>query len=173
MKKCAKLFLVMLGLLIGFTVNAHAVSAATLHYENSDYWYTRSKGDGSDTHSWYWRPYEMDGRVAYCIEPGTVEGTTYSHGTWEATGLSNSIKERVLLVGYYGYTYPGHQTEKYRMATQGMIWNAIIGEGTHTIFSTERWGAGTVIDISGEEAEIERLIAHHHDRPSFNGGVYR
>lgn len=173
MKKCAKLFLVMLGLLIGFTVNAHAVSAATLHYENSDYWYTRSKGDGSDTHSWYWRPYEMDGRVAYCIEPGTVEGTTYSHGTWEATGLSNSIKERVLLVGYYGYTYPGHQTEKYRMATQGMIWNAIIGEGTHTIFSTERWGAGTVIDISGEEAEIERLIAHHYDRPSFNGGVYR
>ena len=51
MKKCAKLFLVMLGLLSGFTVNAHAVSAATLHYENSDNWYTRSKGDGSDTHS--------------------------------------------------------------------------------------------------------------------------
>ena len=173
MKKCAKYFLVMLGLMIGFIVNANAVQAATLSYTNSDYWYNRAKGDGSDHHSWYWRPYEMDGKVAYCIEPNVKEGTTYSHGSWEATGLPNSIKERLLLVGYYGYTYPGHQTEKYRMATQGMIWDTIIGEGAHTTFSTERWGAGTQIDVSGEEAEINRLISHHYDRPSFNGGVYR
>ena len=173
MKKCAKYFLVMLGLMIGFIVNANAVQAATLSYTNSDYWYNRAKGDGSDHHSWYWRPYEMDGKVAYCIEPNVKEGTTYSQGSWEATGLPNSIKERLLLIGYYGYTYPGHQTMQYRMATQGMIWDTIIGEGAHTTFSTERWGAGTQVDISGEEAEINRLISHHYDRPSFNGGVYR
>ena len=146
MKKCVKLFIVTLGLLIGLTVNASNVQAATLHYENSDYWYDRAKADGSDRHSWYWRPYEMDGKVAYCIEPNVKEGKTYSQGSWEQTGLSNSIKERLLLIGYYGYTYPGHQTTKYRMATQGMIWDTIIGEGAHTTFSTKRWGEGTKID---------------------------
>lgn len=173
MKKCVKLFIVTLGLLIGLTVNASNVQAATLHYENSDYWYDRAKADGSDRHSWYWRPYEMDGKVAYCIEPNVKEGKTYSQGSWEQTGLSNSIKERLLLIGYYGYTYPGHQTTKYRMATQGMIWDTIIGEGAHTTFSTKRWGEGTKIDLSSEEAEINNLISHHYDRPSFNGGVYK
>ena len=173
MKKCVKLFIVTLGLLIGLTVNASNVQAATLHYENSDYWYDRAKADGSDRHSWYWRPYEMDGKVAYCIEPNVKEGKTYSQGSWEQTGLSNSIKERLLLIGYYGYTYPGHQTTKYRMATQGMICDTIIGEGAHTTFSTKRWGEGTKIDLSSEEAEINNLISHHYDRPSFNGGVYK
>ena len=173
MKKCAKYFLVMLGLMIGFTVNAHAVQAATLSYTNSDYFYNRQKADGSDQHSWYYRLYNMDGEVAYCIEPNIPEGTTYSQGSWEATGLSNSIKERLLLIGYYGYTYPGHQTLQYRMATQGMIWDTIIGEGATTTFWTQRYASGTQLDVSAEKAEIERLISHHYDRPSFNGGVYR
>ena len=63
-------------------------------------------------------------------------------GNWSNTGLSDSIKERITLIGYYGYTYPGHQTLKYRAATQGMIWQTIIGSG-YVNFSTERWGAGT------------------------------
>ena len=166
MKKCAKYFLVMLGLMIGFTVNAHAVQAATLSYTNSDYFYNRQKADGSDQHSWYYRLYNMDGEVAYCIEPNIPEGTTYSQGSWEATGLSNSIKERLLLIGYYGYTYPGHQTLQYRMATQGMIWDTIIGEGATTTFWTQRYASGTQLDVSAEKAEIERLISHHYDRPS-------
>ena len=120
MKKCAKYFLVMLGLMIGFTVNAHAVQAATLNMNYSDYWYYRAHGDGSDAHSWHYTLYEVDGEVAYCIEPNVPEGKTYSQGSWEQTGLPNSIKERVLLIGYYGYTYPGHQSLEYRAATQGL-----------------------------------------------------
>lgn len=171
MKKITKYMLFAFALLLGFTVKATAVSAATLHQENTQYYYDRIHSDGSE-HSWYFKHYTMDGEIAFCIEPGVVEGTTYSQGSYGATGLPNSIKERILLIGYYGYTYPGHQTEQYRAATQGMLWDTITGTGT-TKFTTARWGKGSVLDTSSERAEIERLIAHHYDRPSFNAGVYR
>ena len=157
-------------MLCGF-IAAPDVHAATLHQENTDYYYDRYYPDGSE-HSWYYKHYTMDGEVAYCIEPGTVEGVNYPQTNYSATGLPDSIKERLLLIGYYGYTYPGHNTEKYRMATQGMLWDTIIGIGDNTKFSTARWGGGTVVDISSERAEINRLIAHHYDKPSFNGGEY-
>ena len=173
MKKLTSCLVLTLGLLIGFTVNAQAVSAATLSQKQTNYFYDRARGDGSDHHSWYWKLYEMDGEVSYCIEPNVKEGTTYNPGTWEATGLPNEIKERLLLIGYYGYTYPGHQTLEYRAATQGMIWDTIIGHGANTTFSSERWGAGTPWDVSAQKNEINNLIAHHYDRPSFNGQSYK
>lgn len=173
MKKIGMCLALTLGLLVGFTVNAQAVSAATLKKTDSGYYYDRARADGSDHHSWHYMQYEMDGEVSYCIEPNVPEGTIYNPGSWEATGLPNEIKERLLLIGYYGYTYPGHQTLQYRAATQGMIWDIIIGHGANTTFSTERWGAGASFDVSAEKAEINRLIEHHYDRPSFDGSVYK
>ena len=173
MKKITTTLLLAIGLLIGFTVNAQAVNAATLNMQYSDYWYDRAKADGSDHHSWHFTLYEVDGEVAYCIQPNIPEGKQYSQGSWEDTGLPNSIKERLLLIGYYGYTYPGHQTIQFRAATQGMIWDTIVGSGANTTFHTARWAKGDTLDVSSEKAQIEELIAHHYDRPSFNGGVYK
>ncbi len=173
MKKISSYLVVMLGFLIGIIINVQPVKAATLVTTHSDYFFNRSKADGSDPHSWNWDIYDMDGEVSYCIEPNVHEGTIYNPGTWEETELPNEIKERLLLIGYYGYTYPGHQTLKYRAATQGMIWDIIVGGGANTTYSTERWGAGTPFDVSAEKAEINRLIDHHYDRPSFNGQSYK
>lgn len=175
MNKICKCLVLTIGLLIGFTINAKAVNAATLSKTYTNYWYNRSHADGSNAHSWRHPLYELDGKVSYCIEPNTPEGEIYPDGTtdWSATGLPNSIKERVLLIGYYGYTFPGHQTLQYRAATQGMIWDTIVGHGAHTTFWTERWGKGTQFNVSAEEAEIERLISTHYTRPSFNAGVYK
>ena len=131
-------------------MTAPNVFAATLHQEKTQYYYDRYYPDGSE-HSWYFKHYTMDNEVAYCIEPGVVEGVNYPQTNYSATGLPNSIKERLLLIGYYGYTYPGHNTEKYRMATQGMLWDTIIGIGDNTKFSTARYGNGTVVDISAEK----------------------
>ncbi|MGN0973948.1 MAG: SpaA isopeptide-forming pilin-related protein [Bacilli bacterium] len=168
LKKC----LFVMALMIGTFIGVQNVSAATLNMTDSGYFYDRAKGDGSDRHSWNWRLYDIDGNVAYCIEPNVVEGTYYLQGSWSDTGLSDAIKERVLLTAYYGYTYPNHQTLKYRAATQGIIWDTIIGSGSHTTFSTARWSAGTALDISAERAEIERLITNHYVKPSFNGATY-
>lgn len=173
MNKITKCLMLATALFVGFTVKASAVSAATLVKEKSDYYYERQESDGSNHHSWYWQHYTMDGDVAYCIEPNVPEGVTYPEVDWAGTGLPESIKERLLLIGYYGYTFPGHQTEAYRAATQGMIWDVIIGNGNHTQFTTQRWGAGTKFDVSAEEAEINRLISTHSTRPSFNAGVYK
>lgn len=153
--------------LVGSFIGVQNVSAATLHQENTQYYYNRTQSDGG--HSWYFKNYTMDGQVAYCIEPGTIEGVNYPQGSWSNTGLPDSIKDRILLIGYYGYTYPGHNTVKYRMATQGMLWDTIIGNGSNTEFTTERWGAGTKQNISAEKAEINRLIANHYVKPSFTG----
>ena len=173
MKKFTKTLLLTIGLLVGFTVNAHAVSAATLTQTDSGYWHDRAKADGSDHHSWHYTLYDIDGEVAYCIQPNTKEGVNYNQGTWEDVNLPNSIKERLLLIDYYGYTYPGHQTLQYRAATQGMMWNLIVGSGANTTFHTARRGKGDTFDVSNEKTQIENLIAHHYDRPSFNGGVYK
>ncbi len=173
MKKITKCMLFTVALLLGFTIKANAVSAATLHMENTQYFYDRSHSDGSDEHSWYWKHYTMDGDIAYCIEPNVPEGTIYNEGTYDATGLPDSIKEKLLLIGYYGYTYPGHQTEQYRAATQGLLWDTIIGHGANTIFTSARWGEGNLFDVSAQKAEILRLVSHHLDVPSFNAGVYK
>lgn len=173
MKKLTKYLLVAVGLLIGATVNAQSVSAATLNYDFSGYWYERQNGDGSDHSSWKLENYYVDGQTAYCIEPGVPEGNPMYPADWNATGLSPSIKDRLTLVAYYGYTYPGHQNIKYHAATQAMIWEAILGEGSWVRFSTARWNGGTPLDISAERAEIENLIAHHRDLPSFSGQVHR
>lgn len=173
MNKITKCLLLATALFVGFTVKANAVSAATLVKEKSNYYYDRMRTDGSEHASWYWQHYTMDGEIAYCIEPNVPEGVHYNQGSYEATGLDDSIKERLLLIGYYGYTFPGHQTEQYRAATQGLLWDTIIGGGTDTQFTTSRWGAGEQFDVSAEKAEINRLINHHLDVPSFNAGVYK
>lgn len=130
-------------------------------------YYNRYGSDGNNS-SWYWTKYNFENRTAYCIEPGIKEGTIYNQGDWNNTGLSNSIRTRVYLLAYYGYDYPGHQTDSYRMATQAMIWEAVLGN-TSVSFSTGRWNAGDQIDVSAERNQIESLIANHYTRPSFNG----
>ena len=98
MKKLTKYLLVAVGLLIGATVNAQSVSAATLNYDFSGYWYERQNGDGSDHSSWKLENYYVDGQTAYCIEPGVPEGNPMYPADWNATGLSPSIKDRLTLV---------------------------------------------------------------------------
>ena len=96
MKKVCMCLALTLGLLVGFTVNAQAVSAATLTKTKSGYYYDRARADGSDHHSWYFQQYEMDGEVSYCIEPNIPEGTTYNQGSWEATGLPNATTDTLI-----------------------------------------------------------------------------
>ncbi len=175
MKKKRKLtfLLVAIALFVGLVSTVSAATGGILHQERTQYFYNRQKTDGTAHHSGYMKHYTIDGEVAYCIEPDILEGTSYQQGSWEDTGLPDSIKERLLLIGYYGYTYPGHETEEYRAATQGMLWDEIVGGGTNTEFTSDLWGKGSKFDVSGAKAEINRLIEHHFDRPSFNGDVYK
>ena len=171
MKRINKYLFLIAGILVGSLMFADNVFASTLNFNHTGYFWQRNNPDGTKN-SWYLEDYYVDGEVAYCIEPGVPEGNPMNPGSWEQTGLSNSIKDRVTLIAYYGYTYPGHQTLQYRAATQAMIWETIMGPGGSVSFSTERWNAGTIFDVSNERNEIQRLINNHRVLPSFANTVY-
>ncbi|MDO4742241.1 MAG: SpaA isopeptide-forming pilin-related protein [Candidatus Saccharibacteria bacterium] len=149
------------------------VKAASLNMIDTGYWYNLTLPESSKTLSWYYRAYELGGETAYCIEPNTIEGTdNYRLGDWDVTNIPGAIRERIALIGYYGYTYPGHQTLAYRAATQGLIWDTILGKEANTTFWTGRYQSGSQLSITNEQAEIENLINHHFDTPSFASGEY-
>lgn len=168
MKKINKCLLMVVGAFITLICGTQNVFASTLNYDFSGYYYERSD-NGANYSSWKLENYYVDGNVAFCIEPGIPEGNPMIPGGWENTGLSNDIKQRILLIAYYGYQYNGHQTQGYRAATQALLWETILGGNTRVTYSTARYGAGTPYDVSYERSVIENLVAHHYDKPSFNG----
>ncbi|MGM9875695.1 MAG: SpaA isopeptide-forming pilin-related protein [Bacilli bacterium] len=168
MKKISKFLFMFVGAFVTMVCGLQNVFASTLNYDFSGYWYERSD-NGANYSSWKLENYYVDGNVAFCIEPGIPEGSPMQQGTWENTGLSNNIKQRVLLLAYYGYQYNGHQTQGYRAATQALIWETILGGNTRVTYSTARYGAGTPYNVDAERNVINSLVAQHYTKPSFNG----
>ena len=143
------------------------VSAATLvEGPIDDVYYTRRCG---------WKPYmsaqyhtyTMDGKTVYCIEPGiniTVHDYNGQIG-WTNSPYSDEINQKIQLYGYYGYDYPGHNTLRYRMAAQALIWEETGGQIIE--FWTERYGYGNFINIDYEKNEIKKLVSTHYNQPKF------
>lgn len=168
MKQLGKVISILLCSLGGFLFYTDNVKGATLSLDFSNYYFERSDKNGNNYASWKLDYYYIDGNVAYCIEPGLDEGKTMEEGTWEDTGLPENIQEKVLLTAYYGYTYPSHQTDKYRAATQALIWETILGNGTEVTYSTKRYGKGESYNVSIEKEAINALVKRHYDKPSFS-----
>ncbi len=173
MKKLLYSLFIISSLFIMIFINAEKVYAVKIDDESTGWYYERDKKNGGEHYSGTLKNYSLNGVVSYCIEPTVSDNGSVSLSDWEHSGLSNNIKERVLLIGYYGYTYPGHKTKKYRAATQCMIWEAIMGEGSWCKINTKHWSAGKNIDLSAERKEINRLISEHSKTLSFSGEVYR
>ncbi len=170
MKKINTFLLLMLGVFLTSLFGIQNVSAYTVRVERSSFKYERNadnfKHVSDDLENFY-----MDGEVAFCVEPDVKvqNGHNYTLGSINDLKATNDQKTRVMLIGYYGYNYPNHQTQKYRAATQAMIWETLMGNSAWVKFNTDYWSRGSNIDISKERSEIENLIAHHNDKPSFNG----
>ena len=105
-------------------------------------------------------------KTVFCIEPMQLftEGLDYHEDTAKWDELSEQTRQAIWEISYYGYSYPGHQTEKYYTATQCMIWQAVTG----TWYQPYEMDGTTIYDISGEMAEINRLRSQPQGRPSFN-----
>ena len=160
-----------LALLVGafsFLVGFTNVFAATLTETAVDgYFYTR-RGGGQSYMSAQWKLYDIDGKAAYCIEPG-VNITIHDYDG--AIGYINSpysdeINQKIGLIGYYGYNYPGHQTLRYRAAAQSLIWETTGGQIVE--FWTEKYGNGSFINLNKERNDIMSLVNSHYKMPSFN-----
>ena len=105
-------------------------------------------------------------KTVFCIEPMQLftEGLDYHEDTAKWDELSEQTRQVIWEISYYGYSYPGHQTEKYYTATQCMIWQVVSG----TWYQPYELDGTTIYDISGEMAEINRLRSQPQGRPSFN-----
>lgn len=116
--------------------------------------------------------YAIDNVTVYCIEPGVVINTNRYVGEtgFNYSPFSDEVNTKLNLIGYYGYDYMGHDTLRYRMATQALIWELT---GNKIIeYYTKRYGYGDYIDVTYEKNVIMNLVNNHFDLPSFNGEYY-
>ena len=118
-------------------------------------------------------PYNYaNGKLVYCIQPDAriATGTYYKYDDFELSGYSNDTKEQMKLISYYGYNYDGHQTLKYYMATQELLW--LLSPDERIKWTTGNTDDTPEIDISSEKAEIQRLISLKDAYPTFKGKDY-
>ena len=167
MKKIFKRVLVSLLMIVGLTLCSTKVNAqiATLNMTQTDWWWSRYQY--GNYYSWHVSLYDFNGRTAYCIQPLIEEGTTYTIGGWDNIPYNDATKEKLTLIAYYGYDYPGHNTFRYRVATQALLWENTTASNVK--FNSARYDAGTVYDVSQERNEIMRLVNTHYVKPSFSG----
>lgn len=151
-------------MLAGYT----EVSAATLTQTPVDNWYYTRRGGGKPYMSAQWNLYDLDGKTAYCIEPGVDITTSDYEGAigWINSPYSDEVNRKIQLYGYYGYNYPGHGNLRYRAAAQSLIWEATGGQIIE--FWTERYGNGNFINLNAERNEILRLASTHYEVPTFD-----
>ena len=169
MKKILGIILVLIPI---FSVgSANIVKAAendsqfTKQVIDGAYYYQRDKDTGK-TMTGHANKFYLNGKLAYCIEPLVqITDHTYNSTTdWSVVGLTDEQEDYIEKVGYFGYEYPGHQTDRYYMAAQQLIWEK--ARNVETKYTTER-GGGSEIDLSKEKNEILSLVNNYNSLPSF------
>ena len=153
-----------------FLGNVSAASNdSTITYQRIDgvYFYLQNKTTGQvDTN--HVTKFFMNGKIAYCIEPMVdINDKIFSSTTdWNVTNLSSDVRRYIEKFGYFGYEYPGHQTDRYWLATQMLIWEKV-NPNVSVKFTTGANGSGNVIDLSKEKNEILNLIEKYNQTASF------
>ena len=106
----------------------------------------------------------VDGQTVFCIEPMKLfdAGLDYSKDTVKWDELSEYQRQAIWEINYYGYSYPGHQTDKYYVATQLMIWEVV-----DKWYNPVTWDTNAPYEISNEVATINSLRNQPQGRPSF------
>lgn len=148
--------------------NVQALDSAKITYQRLDnIVYNRKIGNNFKTN--YVTMFKLNDRIAYCVEPGVEINTSYYdvYTDWSKVNFSTELKEYIEKLGYYGYEYPGHQTSRYYIAAQELIWKAV-NPDIDVVWTTGKNYTGEVIDISKEKEDILDLVQKHDLKPSFS-----
>lgn len=178
MKKRISLFLLLL--IVAFTFNMKDVMAAYMHatYEDWSGGHIKKLADGHEGDTYVYKMHIDTDTPAFCVDYGAtisageaqaVDFLNYLKGT-----LSDSTAKDVLnkINGYlyYGYGSSGRNTEKYYLATQKLVWEALSKSGFYgsNSFTTLnfKFEGGSNIDVSSEASAIEKSISDHYAKPS-------
>lgn len=111
--------------------------------------------------------YVFGENTAYCLELGKkIESDIYTYSTsFDEYTINKDDLEYLKLITYYGYDYPGHQTDRYYMAAQELIWNRMCSTYPNWVINLD---SSNIIDISKEKKEILTLKTSHYTKPSFD-----
>ncbi len=167
MKKLFTFFL-FLSICLTSHYNVQALDSAKITYHRLDnIVYNRKIGNNFKTN--YVTMFKLNDRIAYCVEPGVEITESYYdiYTDQSKVNFSDELKEYIEKLGYYGYEYPGHQTSRYYIAAQELIWKAVKPE-TEVVWTTGKNYTGEVIDVSKEKEEILSLVQKHNLKPSFS-----
>lgn len=167
-KKIITIFTILI-LTFSVKVNAKTTEKLNLFYEENLYYTMR----GNNFYMSYPFPfYTLDNKVVYCIEPGkNITSLDYiGEEDFTYSPYSEEINKKLELIGHYGYEYPGHNTVKYRTATQVLMWETT-SDKIIELWS-EQYGNGYSISIEKEKQEIMNLVNNHYLKPSFNDNNY-
>lgn len=113
-------------------------------------------------------PYNYaNGKLAYCIQPdSSINTSNYSSYTdFSITGYSEEDKRQMELISYYGYGFKNHNTLKYYMATQELIW--LLSKDEKIKWTVSNTSSSEEINVENEKKEILSLIEKHNLLPSF------
>ena len=122
--------------------------------------------------AYYTLRYLIDGKTAYCLEPGVHVGENaagYIPGSWTSSNL-NFSKDKIReleLIAYFGYGYGNHTSSLWYAATADLIWRTINPD----IGITYRIGGrdGSIVNFDSYQQEIKKLINNFKKEPSFAG----
>lgn len=116
----------------------------------------------------------QNGTLVYCIESDRVINANIYNSTndWSITGFSEDVKKQMELISYYGYGYPGHESIKYYMATQELIWSYTDDYIKWVDEYSTDGSRGNIINIDNEKNEIMNLVRNHSLLPSFSNQSY-
>jgi uncharacterized surface anchored protein len=137
-----------------FSVNE--AKASTITHEELGYYFTfinENNRNFSDESTIYY----IDGKVAYCIEPGVKLGSDYNT-IGNLDNLDSNKRTKILNYMYYGYLFKDHTDKKYYMATQALIWEELLTNKDGVVYSTESFRKGTILDLTEYKNNIINTI---------------
>ena len=124
-------------------------------------------------HLFYGQSYMLNGKLAYCIEPGIDINTDKYYATtdFSITNLPKDTINKIRLIAYYGFNYSDlHKNNGYYMAAQELIWREINGREVYWV--SEENINGSKINIDRQKKEITDLVNNHTKIPSFANQTY-
>lgn len=177
MRKLIKIIVLLLSILISLKLEVYA-STYTDKFIISDVidniFYAKEKNGVVEYRKAKFKRRVDDGKIVYCIEPfvDLSENTSYKgydYNYEELLKISKEDWERISLLSYYGYGYPGHEEEKWYPITQLLIWETIDKEAT--FYYTKTYKGEKTTKFTSEIKELEELVKKHYIKPSFNNQI--
>lgn len=162
-KKIAYLLITIL-FLIPIGVKAGNMDSFTSYVvDDSIYVHRIIKGEYKKVKAVY---HSIEGKTAYCVEPGVkVENNTYYNSTTDnnLVGISTDLRNKISLIGYYGYDYKNHNTKEYYLAAQELIWRLTGSDDVWWIDSK----TNETLNLESYKNEIMNLVNSYEVSPSF------